>query len=163
VPGETNLIGMSAPASGAWPTSASGVTEVDMDVDGEPGVTALSKTPPVYSYVPTTIIPSLPDFSLVRADKLYMAVRFVTTSLSGAMSTCTAASGGTNSVMVEDMDSHILGCHVFGGADGGAGDCNAAQATFVDDNRPVFAVDSASFTAAVVTPATCAAVQAALP
>ena len=39
----------------------------------------------------------------------------------------------------------------------------AAQATFVDDNRPVFAVDSASFTAAVVTPATCAAVQAALP
>jgi len=163
LPGETNLIGMSAPATGAWPSSASAVTEVDMDADGEPGVTALSKTPPTYSYVPTTIIPSLPDFDLVRADKLYMAIRFVTTSLSGAMSSCSSASGSTNSVNVEYMDSHILGCHVFGGADGGAGDCNALQATFVDDNRPVFTVDSASFTAAVVSAPTCAAVTAALP
>jgi len=133
-----------------------------MDADGEPGVTALSKTPPTYAYVPTTIVPSLPDFNLVRADKLYMAIRFVTSSLSGAMSSCTAASGGTNSVVVKDMDSHIVGCHVYS-VDGGAGDCNSTQATFVDNNRPVFAIDSASFTAAVVPTATCAAVQAALP
>jgi hypothetical protein len=162
VPGETNLIGMSAPATGAWPSAASGVTEVDMDVDGEPGVTAISKAPPTYSYVPTTIIPSLPDLNLVRADKLYMAIRFVTSSLSGSMSSCTAASGGTNSVVVDDMDSHILGCHVYS-VDGGAGDCTATQATFVDNNRPVFAIDSASFTAAVVTTANCASVVAALP
>ena len=163
LPGETNLIGMSAPATGAWPSSASAVTEVDMDADGEPGVTALSKTPPTYSYVPTTIIPSLPDFDLVRADKLYMAIRFVTTSLSGAMSSCSSASGSTNSVDVKYMDSHVLGCHVYGGADGGAGDCNATQAGFVDDNRPVFTVDSASFTAAAVSAPTCAAVMAAVP
>jgi hypothetical protein len=87
----------------------------------------------------------------------------VTTSLSGAMSSCSAASGGTNSVSVKDMDSHVVGCHVFGGAGGSAGDCTTTEANFVDDNRPVFAIDSASFTAAVVPTATCAAVRSKLP
>jgi hypothetical protein len=163
LPGETSLIGMSAPATGDWPFFANQVTSVDMDDDGEPGVTGLSKAPPAYSYIPTTIIPSLPDLSLVRADEVYMAIRFVTTSLSGTLTSCTAASGASGSVSVKDMDSHVVGCHVAGDPDGSAGDCTTGQANFVDGNRPVFTIDSASFTASVIATASCPAVRAALP
>ncbi len=159
--GVATLMGMSAPATGTWPAAATGVTSLDMDADGEPGVTALAKTGTIYADIPTSY-----DFiNPIRADELYMAIRSDVTSLSGSLSSCTAASGATGSVVVTKMDSHILGCHVD--AASGGGDCPAgntvAGAIFVDDNRPVFVINSASFTAKVVSSATCAAVVAAIP
>jgi hypothetical protein len=159
--GVETLMGMSAPATGTWPATAAGVTQVDMDADGKPGVTALAKQGTIYTDIPT----SYNFIDPVRADELYMAIRSDITSLSGSLSTCTAASGATGSVVVTKMDSHILGCHVD--AASGGGDCPAGStvsgAIFVDDNRPVFVINSASFSAKAVSTATCAAVVAAIP
>jgi hypothetical protein len=57
------------------------------------------------------------------------------------------------------FDNHVMGCHVMGGQE-----CTAAEATFVDNNRTIFQVSSATNQIKIVPDnATCADVRAALP
>ena len=60
---------------------------------------------------------------------------------------------------VAHFDSHVIGCHVSGGAD-----CTTAQANFVDQNRTIYEAGTSTIELAVVPDtATCADVRAALP
>jgi hypothetical protein len=61
--------------------------------------------------------------------------------------------------MVTQFDNHIIGCHIQGG-----GECDTTQRNFVDSNRTVYKVTSATFTSKrIPLDATCAAVRAAAP
>ena len=69
---------------------------------------------------------------------------------------CDEASGTTT---VMHFDNHVVGCHI-----NGKGECTSAQADFVDTNRTVFQVLSATIKTRIVPDAaTCADVRAALP
>ena len=57
------------------------------------------------------------------------------------------------------FDNHVVGCLVEGG-----GPCTATQTEFVDANRVIYTVESATYEmTAVPSGATCADVRAALP
>ena len=100
----------------------------------------------------------LPPTSLLQtahADQLYIVSR-TTTTLDGVRDTCDSQKGTAN---IAAFDNHVVGCHVQGGAD-----CAAADYQFVDQNRTIYSVTSATFEAKVVPDnATCADVRAALP
>ncbi len=105
------------------PLNAAGVTEVDQDGDGMPGVTA------------ATNVPTTAAFGGTPADYVDMALR-QTAALSGTLTDCTHLSG---SATVSQEDDHVLGCEVAGTGLS----CNAFQSTFVDNNRPVYVLPSA--------------------
>jgi hypothetical protein len=133
----------------AWP-AASAITGYDHDGDGKPGVSAIPRDGNGYGAPPTDLGKSH------YADKLYLATRNDMT-LSANIEGCPESYSGTADVA--KFDSHVIGCHVKGG-----GDCTAAQSKFIDDNRTLFTVTSATFDSKVVPASTtCAAVRAALP
>jgi hypothetical protein len=164
-PAEANLLGITLadPTTAAWPSlAAAQAAEVDTDMDGNPGVTALSKygngmvrtenDGGTYSSIPAI---GTGIGGIGTADELYMALRSVI-ALSGTLTTCTQASGPAT---VSHFDSHALGCHLVGG-----GNCSNSQSSFVDNNSPTFAVTSATFAAQMLTnTGTCPNVRAALP
>ncbi|HTU57826.1 MAG TPA: hypothetical protein VMF89_05320, partial [Polyangiales bacterium] len=85
-----------------------------------------------------------------------LAIRTVMT-LNSTVEGCPETYSGTANV--SKFENHIIGCHVKDG-----GECNDTQKKFVDDNRTVYTVTSATFTAKrVADDASCAAVRAALP
>jgi hypothetical protein len=146
------LVGLTmANPSGDWPEKGSDVTGVDHDGDGPKGITAIPKDGGAYGPPPVAALSSN------KADKLYLATRNVMTLTSTNTTECPDTWSGTANVT--KFDSHVIGCHVKGG-----GECTASQAKFVDDNRTVYTVGSATFTAKIVPDnATCADVRAALP
>jgi hypothetical protein len=161
-PAEANMLGIAFanPTTASWPDMATAqADQVDMDMDGNPGVTAnsdvgqpLPNDGGTYSQIP---VGALGPY----ADQLYMAIRAVV-ALNGTLTSCTAASGPAN---VSHLDNHTLGCHLAAG-----GTCSSSgalsQAAFVDTNSPVFTVSSATFEAqALTTSDTCPNVRAALP
>ena len=76
--------------------------------------------------------------------------------LEGTFSSCTDLSGAAKITL---FDSHVVGCHV-----GNGGECSANQADFVDQNRTIYKIGTATFTARQVPEtASCADVRAALP
>jgi hypothetical protein len=147
----TALVGltMSTSPTATWPARTS-IMGVDHDSDSHPGLAAVPKTGGGYSQIPVDISRSK------RADRVDLAIRNVMT-LSATVSGCPETYTGTASVT--KFDNHIIGCHISGGSE-----CSDTQIKFVDDNRTVYAVGSATYKAMRVSDsATCADVRAAVP
>ena len=150
---------MGQPTTGAWPSTVS--TSVDMDKDGKSGVTAGAAQGSPYSDIPTGI--PAPFQPIVRANKLYLAIRQVTV-VSGTVNDCDHMSGTVSIPQINSkyaIDSHVMGCALT--IDGG--DCSSTQASFVDNTQPVFTPSGSSDFQSVRLPsgASCADVRAALP
>lgn len=143
------LVGGSiADPNGAWPALA-GVTGRDHDGDGKTGITSVPRDGGGYSLPPTSLLQTS------HADRLYIASRN-TVALSGTRDSCTSMKGTAN---VTHFDNHVIGCHVKGG-----GECTESQYKFIDDNRTVYKVTSATYETKVIADgSTCDAVRAALP
>jgi hypothetical protein len=152
---------LSNPTSAPWPATIT--TEVDMDQDGHPGVTADTLNDGGYAYPPVDL------FRSNRADELYLAIRQVT-QLSATATDCDHLTGTVSIPSITDpstgtskaaIDSHVIGCQVSGTTT----DCTSTQASFVDNTQPVFTPSGASsFTSIrLTTSATCASVRQALP
>jgi hypothetical protein len=135
----------------AWPASYTSITTADVDKDGKPGLTSIPKSDTGYVNPPLSILGSLGD----KADQVYVATR-TDVDMDGVFTSCTDQSGTTKT---KYLDNHVVGCHVAGG-----GECTAAQAKFLDDNRTLFTVTGGTYVAKIVPDtATCADVRAALP
>jgi len=150
------LVGLdsTSSATAAWPTSYTGVMGAnDPDGDNIPGLTAVPRNGGGYVLPPTSAIGAVLGGS--RADKLSIVTRNVASPMLTRTS-CDEASGTAN---VTRFDNHVIGCHVSGG-----GDCDPSQIKFIDDNRTVYMVGSATIKTKIVADgATCADVRAALP
>jgi hypothetical protein len=137
---------------GAWPTAAdisSMMLARDDDGDTHPGFTATSRNDSPYTNPPTATLGG------AKADKIYLATRTVI-ALKGKLTACDTITG---TATVSMFDNHVVGCHVLNG-----GECNASQATFVDDSRTIYTPTGATFTAKKIPDGSnCAAVRAALP
>jgi hypothetical protein len=148
------LVGLTLPTPTiAWPSAAS-ITgddhDADHDGDTNPGITAVPKDGGGYSPPPTSLAQTH------VADKLYLATRNVMTMTASVPGCPTTITGTAN---VTKFENHVIGCHVKGG-----GECTSSEASFVDDNRTVYKVGSATFTSKLVSDtATCADVRAAIP
>jgi hypothetical protein len=149
------------PTTTPWPATIT--TEVDMDQDGKPGVTANTLQGNGYTYPPVDL------FKTNRADELYLAIRQVT-QLSATATDCNDLTGTVSIPAISDssngtskpaIDSHVIGCRIAGTTT----DCNATQASFVDNTQPVFTPSGGSSFTSVRMPSgsTCAAVRQALP
>ena len=137
-------------ANDEWPLSWSGLTTTDPDGDGKPGITAAPNTTDGFSAPPLGIFPDSP-----KAQQLFLATRSVI-ELQGKRDTCTTASG---KAVIHKFDNHVVGCSSTAG-----GDCSASETDFVDTNRVVYKIESATYEMAQVpTGASCADVRAALP
>jgi hypothetical protein len=151
---------ISSPASpfDAWPSSIVGTTGfsiVDSDSDGKPGITASAKTgllpggtgsykDPIYD----VSTPSNP----LRADRLYLAIRQIS-SQSGTLTSCTTMSGTSTS----SIDTHLVGCRGDTGVD-------CLDASLLDSIRPVYSVQNADFSAKkLAAGTTCTDVRTAVP
>jgi hypothetical protein len=135
------------PTTAAWPSTPETVTQVDMDMDSHPGVTAPYKTGGAYKFPPV-------DGSGNRSDVAYLAVR-VATSFSGTLAGCAGVTGSAN---VTDIDTHIVGCDVST-----VGVCTSTQSDFDDGDRPLYVPGSATVALVKIRAAgTCADVRAAL-
>ncbi len=156
---------MANPATDPWPATVT--TATDPDHDGKPGVTvnaAQGAVPPPsdagsYSYIPVGI--PVPFQPVVLADKLYVAIRQVT-EVTGTVTDCDDVTGTISIPQIAGqyaINSHVIGCELVDG-----GDCDDAQASFVDNTQPVFAPSGTTTFTSVRLPAgaTCATVRAAL-
>jgi len=157
---------LSSPTTAVWPATIT--TEVDMDKDGKPGVTANTLQGGGYTHPPVDI------FETNRADQLYLAIRQVT-ALTATATDCDHLSGTVSIPTISDssngtskaaIDSHVIGCRIAGTAtDAGTGtDCTSSQASFVDNTQPVFSPKGGSSFTSLRMPSgsTCAAVRMAL-
>jgi cysteine-rich repeat protein len=108
------LLGLSikppATALGAWPnsfndlTDANGYTKVDIDGDGNPGITALVKSGGAYKHIPWSFLNN--DYSMqVRASKVFLAIRQIA-SEKGILKVCNSISGSTTAT----INTHAVGC-----------------------------------------------------
>jgi hypothetical protein len=150
-----SLVGINlADPKAAWPDSYTGIAAMaqDADGDGKPGYSAVPRSGGGFVLPPTSVgigggAPS--------AEKVYLVSRHLI-AVAGARSSCDEMAG---TATVSAFDSHVMGCQVRG-----AGDCNANQTDFVDQNRMKYRVTSATFRAKKLTAAaTCANVRQALP
>ena len=134
----------------AWPTSYTGITmTVDADGDGNPALTSVPRTGGGFVAPPTSITQT------ARVDLVYIVSRNAV-SVMATRSACDQASG---TVTFTHFDNHVVGCHVMGGAD-----CMPNETNFVDQNRTIYQVSTATFQSkTVASTATCADVRAALP
>jgi hypothetical protein len=144
------LVGFTTDPGATWPTANTGIMgTVDADGDGSLGLTAAPRVGGGFVAPPTSILQTS------RVDKVYLATR----NSSSVVLTRTACDQFTGTVTFTHFDNHVMGCHVMGGQD-----CTAAEATFVDNNRTIYQVSSATNQIKVVPDnATCADVRAALP
>jgi hypothetical protein len=148
----TALVGlmMDDPTS-AWPGKGTMITTVDHDDDTKPGIGGVPKSDGDFVRPPTSILGQAGAI----ADQVYLVTR-TAVALDGAMTSCTEQAG---TVEVPFFDNHVVGCHVYNGDE-----CDATQADFIDTNRTIFEVVSATYTARFMDDtATCADVRAALP
>jgi hypothetical protein len=135
----------------AWPGKGSMVSAVDHDGDTKPGILGVPKSDGGFTRPPTSLLGQ----AGAVADQIHLVTR-TAMAMDGAMTSCTDHAG---TVDVSFFDNHVVGCHVFEG-----GDCDAAQAEFIDTNRTIFEVVDASYTSKIVDDsATCADIRAALP
>jgi len=144
-------------AKASWP-AATALTPRDDDEDGNVGITVAAAAGPGYSNFPGSSNP----FDPVRADYVYIAERTVS-SLLGTVDDCdhqhasvtVQAIGGKSGI-----DSTVIGCHKTDGTT-----CSAADAAFIDSNRPTFTPSGPGAMTIVRVPdaATCADVRARFP
>jgi hypothetical protein len=143
---------MSNPTTASWPSSSTSLTQLDMDADGNPGVTVTYLNGGAYTYPRV----SSSAFSSTRAQNPYIASRLVF-SLQGSLSSCTQASGAAT---VTQVNTRIFGCKLSGTTS----KCNASQWGFIDDNCLNYTVGSSTYTMVKVADgASCSAVRSALP
>ena len=91
----------------------------------------------------------------MRADRAYAADRLIY-GASGSLTSCLRATGTAN---VVSMDTHVMGCRVYG-----IGPCIAPQSDLLDGNSPRMTAGNGSFSMVrLETGAGCAEVRAALP
>lgn len=141
---------MSNPTTATWPNAASGLTQVDMDGDGDPGVRLTYLGTGGYSHPRTA-----GTLGAARAVYPYVASRVVF-SLQGTLSSCTQASGPAT---VTHVDVRIFGCELESGSN-----CNGSQANFLDSNCVKYTIGSSTYQMVkVANGASCAAVRSALP
>lgn len=134
---------------GEWP-AAGDIEGVDHDGDSRPGITAVPRDDGGFSAPPTSIAQT------TFVDRMYLATRNVTT-LTAHVEGCPKKFSGT--AEIRRFENHVIGCHVRG-----AGECTASEATFVDSNRTIYKVQSATFTSvALAADASCADVRMILP
>jgi hypothetical protein len=152
---------LSNPVSAPWPATIT--TQVDMDKDGNPGVTANAVPGGSYSNPPVDI------FKTQRADKLYVAIRQVS-QISATVTDCDHITGTVSIPVLMDplsgaskaaIDSHVLGCEIAGTM----ANCTSTQASFVDNTQPVFTPSGPTTFASLRLPSgsTCATVRQRLP
>jgi hypothetical protein len=149
---QTTLIGHTmAEPNGPWPDDPGEITQVDHDADSNDGVTSIPRTDGDFVRPPTSILGQ----SGAVADQVYLVTR-TAFAHEGAFTSCTDIEGTT---MISTFDNHVVGCHVFEGDV-----CSAGQADFIDSNRTVYEVMSATFQSKVLDDSvTCADARAALP
>lgn len=152
----TALVGftMADGSTAAWPATYTGITTpADFDGDTIPGLTSVPRNGGGYVLPPTSIVGALGHGA--GADKVYVANRNVAT----VTQKWTSCDEGAGTEEFKYFNNHVIGCHVMG-----ASECTAAETKFVDDNRTIFSVTSAtSKTTIVPDAATCADVRNALP
>lgn len=142
---------MADPINGAWPSAASGLTQVDMDGDSKAGMTGVYPNSGGDIYPPTTL-----SVFGNHADNVYLAARIVY-SLNGTLTSCTQSSG---SASVTHVDSRLFGCR----HQGSTSDCSGSESNFLDSNQVVYSAGTASYSLVKIADAgTCADVRAALP
>ena len=148
----TALIGltMADPSTAPWPTSYTGITMInDAEGDMHAGLTAIPRSGGTFTLPPTSILQT------ARADQLYIVIRQVTS----AMLTRTACDQASGSATFAFLNNHVVGCHIMG-----ASDCMPNDVSFIDNNRTIYDITSATAeTKVVADTATCADVRAALP
>jgi hypothetical protein len=146
------LIGSTAAdlATGTWPNAYTDVTMLtDVDNDMNPALTSIPRSGGDYKLPPTSIAQSM------RVDKLFVVIR----NASSPMLTRTSCDEASGTATFMHFDNHVVGCHVMGGSD-----CMASEINFVDSNRAIYTVVSATAqTKVVADDVTCADVRAALP
>lgn len=139
------------PINDPWPGSASGLTQLDMDGDGKPGVSVLQSNSDGNVYPPTSAS-LLPN----HADTAYVGARIVF-ALNGTLTSCTQSSGAAT---VSNIGTRIFGCK----RSGSSTDCNASEGGFLDTNQVDFQATSATYALAkIADTGTCADVRTALP
>jgi hypothetical protein len=138
------------PTTAPWPSSQSGITTVvDAEGDMNPGLTAVPRSGGDYKLPPTSIL------QLSRADQVYIVTRQVTE----ATLTRTACDATSGSATFAHFNNHVIGCHVMGGSA-----CSPTEVNFIDMNRTIYELVSATAqTKIIAETATCADVRAALP
>lgn len=150
IPPAAFVIGTSLanPLVAAWPDNTV-LTSVDTDMNGQPGFTVSYLNDATHVYPPADLLRNQ------RASAAFVAVR-IAFDASGSLTSCNTIDGP---VAFSRFDTHILGCTLAGG-----GNCNATTTDFLDDNRPLYAPNAASYHAIQV-PAntTCAQVRTMLP
>jgi hypothetical protein len=138
------------PTTAPWPAQYTDITMTnDAEGDMNVGLTAVPRSGGGFTLPPTSIL------QLSRADELYIVTRQVTT----ATLTRTACDQTSGSATLMHFNNHVVGCHVSGGDD-----CSSSAINFIDQNRTIYEVVSATAqTKIVAETATCADVRAALP
>jgi hypothetical protein len=152
--GHSSLLLLGATLSdpmGSWPESGAETQAVDVEADGALGYTTAPRNSGGYVLPPVAIgLGSGP-----AAEKVYLVSRHGMNPI-GKWTSCDAHSG---MIDVSAFDTHVVGCRVEGGSE-----CSAAQAAFVDDNRMLYTVASATYAAKVIPEgSSCADVRAVLP
>jgi hypothetical protein len=142
---------MSNPTTASWPSSSSGVMQLDMDADGNPGVTVTYLEDG--SHDRPRAGGSLSD---PRVENPYIASRLVF-SLQGSLTNCMQAAGPAT---VTRVDTRILGCKL----DGTTSQCGNSQGQFLDNNVLQYTIGSSNYQMVkVASGASCSAVRGALP
>ncbi|HEX4446263.1 MAG TPA: hypothetical protein VH044_05995 [Polyangiaceae bacterium] len=158
------------PTTAVWPATIT--TANDQDLDAKAGITATVAQGAGYSNVPLDFSVVVDPQSVTRSDRLYLAIRQVT-SIAAKFSDCDHASGTVTVPQITDpssqakkyaIDSHVVGC----GVAGSSADCTTtglgAQAPFVDSNQPIFVPGTTTFASQRFPAGTsCMAVRTALP
>jgi hypothetical protein len=141
---------MGDPLNDPWPAEWSGLMTADHDGDGSPGITAYAKVGGNYAYPRIDILNS--D---ARAEALYIASRTIM-EFDGVISSCDEAGGDVSMT----MENHAVGCKIAGGS----GECTGGQTGTLDNNMPVFQVQTGVFQLRrIADGGTCSDVFAALP
>lgn len=143
---------MSNPTTAAWPSSSSGLTQVNMDGDANPGVTVvyLNTGGNQYPRVSTAF------FNPPRSDNPYVGTRLVF-SLQGSLTSCTQASGAAT---VTHINTRIFGCNLASSTN----NCNTSQWQFLDDSCLNYTQSGSTYQMVkIAAGASCSAVRAALP
>jgi hypothetical protein len=138
------------PTTAAWPSTAAGLTQVDMDGDGNAGITVSYLNSGGHAYPLTG-----PSLSANRAQQPYVATRLAF-SLNGTLTGCTQSSGPAT---VTHVDTRIFGCKLTNGSK-----CNGSEANFLDTNCVKYSLGTATYKMVkLADTATCSDVRAALP
>jgi hypothetical protein len=143
------LVGLTmADPMAAWPENYDQLQAADADNDSKAGFTAAPHAGSGYTAPPVALFGA-------KTDKIYLASRTIV-GLDGQLSSCEDIAG---TAIVKSFDSHVVGCHIKD-----KDDCQPGDIGFVDKNRTIYEVKSATFTAKKIAEgATCADVRTALP